>query len=63
MSLFHEELKDCPFCGAKARYNICLMLIQCTRCPAMLGQIKDKEELFNLWNTRFIPRKDTDGFA
>ena len=54
-----EELKKCPFCGGKAsvmekenRFGVEFYIVQCTRCRACTGGMKDREFAADAWNER-----------
>ena len=53
------ELKPCPLCGGKARFDDKKFLIECKRCNATIYGCKIyklcgnyKEWLYSLWNRR-----------
>ena len=56
-----EELKNCPFCGGKAKiFNIyasgfipkCLNSYYLDSCNCSLGEYETKEQAIKAWNTR-----------
>jgi len=48
-----EELKNCPFCCAKASKGRCVKeyFVECTVCPAEI-RANSLKEAITLWNSR-----------
>lgn len=51
-----EEIKQCPFCGGKARVNLFLgnYCVTCDKCPGAVFPIKGmtRKEVVDSWNRR-----------